>query len=426
MDPDSGLILAQTAEGNAVALGLLKCGKIWLCPVCSAKIRHGRAEEITTAVVTWIRQGGTAYLVTFTARHAAAHRLADLMDAIQGTRADAAKGIKRKPGAYQRLITGGHWAGRPDRGQDGIRDHVGYIGMIRATEVTVGQANGWHPHIHAIVLVGGRTTGTGADRQVIDTFEPSAGALEMWQQHWSTVWTRHLHRVDPAFTPSDAHGVDFKRLETAQDAADLGQYIAKLQEGGKEISPANELVRADLKGGRGGNMTPFQVLGRIGDLIGGVLEEDAAGHGSLDWCLSTWREYEPGVKGRRAIEWTRFLRQLLGLDGGDSEDDDMDLLFEADGASELRAGVHVQTRAWHKVAGRALDLAAIEAVEGTGLDVAAVTAVVTAAGASPDSVRPLTPGEIAQAWEATLTALADRREQAAARRRIERTDPSSH
>ncbi|MFH9894394.1 hypothetical protein ACH4OQ_38465 [Streptomyces luteogriseus] len=425
MDPDSGVILAQTVEGNAVVLGLLKCGKIWLCPVCSAKIRHGRAEEITTAVVSWIRQGGTAYLVTFTARHAASHRLADLMDAIQGTRADAAKGTKRKPGAYQRLITGGTWAGRPDRGQDGIRDHVGYIGMIRATEVTVGQANGWHPHIHAIVFLGGRTVGTGADRQVVETFEPTDGQLAMWQDHWAAVWTRHLHQVDPEFTPSDEHGVDFKRLETAQDAADLGQYIAKLQEGGKEISPANELVRGDLKRGRHGNMTPFEVLGRIGDLMGGVPEEDVPGHGTLEWCLSLWREYERATKGRRAIEWTRFLRLLLGLDGGDSEDDDMDLLFEIDGASELRAGAHVQTRAWHQVANRALDLAATEAVEGTTFDVAAVTAVVTAAGASPGSVRPLTPGEIAETWEATLTALAERREDAAARRRIERSGPAN-
>ncbi|MEU1854182.1 hypothetical protein ABZ499_34230 [Streptomyces sp. NPDC019990] len=51
---------------------------------------------------------------------------------------------------------------------------------------------------------------------------------------------------------------------------------------------------------------------------------------------------------------SRFLRLLLGLDSGDSEDDDMGLLFEIDGASELRAGAHVQTRAWHQVANRAL------------------------------------------------------------------------
>ncbi|MFD5907054.1 replication protein, partial [Streptomyces microflavus] len=70
MDPASGVIVAQTAAGTSVVLGLMRCGRIWLCPVCAAVIRHRRAEEITQAVVTWLQQGGTAYLVTFTARHA--------------------------------------------------------------------------------------------------------------------------------------------------------------------------------------------------------------------------------------------------------------------------------------------------------------------------------------------------------------------
>jgi hypothetical protein len=427
MDSDSGVILAQTAEGNSLVLGLMKCGKIWLCPVCSAKIRHGRAEEITRAVVSWIEQGGRAYLVTFTARHAATDKLTTLMDALQGTRADTERGIKRKPGAYQRLITGGTWAGRrasdghraADR--EGIRDRVGYIGMIRATEVTVGQANGWHPHIHAIVFVGGRTEGERGDKQVMETFEPSPSALTEWQDQWRGVWTSHLAKVDPQFKPSDKHGVDFKPLETVRDAEDLGKYIAKLQDGdkGKNINPANEVARGDLKQGRHGNMTPFQLLGRIGDLMGGVPEDDADGHGSLQWCLALWLEYETATKGRRAIEWTRYLRPLLGLDGGDSEDDDMDLLFEVDGASEIRAGVHVQTRAWHKVTSRGLDLAATEAVEGRTVELDAVVSVVTMAGASSGSVRLLTTGEITEAWETTLTKLAERRENAAARRRVE-------
>jgi hypothetical protein len=420
MDPDSGMILARTAEGAAVTLGLLHCGRVWLCPVCSAKIRHGRSEEITKAVVEWIRRGGTAYLVTFTARHAAAHRLADLMDALQGTRADASKGIKRKPGAYQRLITGGHWAGRPDRGQDGIRDHIGYVGMIRATEVTLGETNGWHPHIHAIVFVGGRTIGQGADRQV-KTFRPTDEQLAMWQDHWSAVWTRHLHKVDTAFTPSDEHGVDFKELKTERDARDLGEYIAKTQDG---KAPALEVARGDLKAATGGNMTPFQMLGRIGDLMGRVPEDDADGHGSLKWCLARWREYETATKGRRAIEWTRGLRQVLEIDGDDSEESDLDLMFEQDGASEFMAGVSVETEAWHQVAGRALDLAVTEAVEGGDLE--QVAPLVVASGARAGAVRILTPGEVREAYEAVLAKLAERREAAAARRQVAKDQDAEH
>ncbi|MFF3420954.1 hypothetical protein ACFYW9_40925 [Streptomyces sp. NPDC002698] len=417
MDPDSGVILARTAEGNALALGLLKCGRIWLCPVCSAKIRNGRAEEVSKAAVAWIEQGGTVLFATFTARHAAAHKLADLMDAIQGTRADAAKGLKRQPGAYQRLITGAVWAGdkrkASEGAQIGIRGRAGFIGMIRATEITLGDGNGWHPHIHALLFVGGRTEGERADKRIVEVFEPSGASLGELEDHFRAVWTRHLAKVDPAFTPSDEHGVVFEAVEKSADA--VAKYLAKLQEG---KDPGAELARADMKTGRAGNMTPFELLGRIGDLLGGVPEDDAAGHGSLDWGLSRWAEYETATKGRRAIEWTRYLRVLLDIDGDDSEDADLDILFQLDAASQLVSGAAVDTRAWHKLTGRALDLAATEAVEADDMD--QVVTLVVAAGAKAGSVRVLSGEEIREAWEGTLAKLAERREAAAARRAIER------
>jgi hypothetical protein len=419
MDPDAGLIMARTADDNAVVLGTLKCGKIWFCPVCSAKIRHGRAQEITTAVVSWLRQGGRAMLVTFTARHAASHQLGDLMDAIQGTRADKDNAIARKPGAYQRLISGAAWAGDKRRriNPEGIRGRIGYLGMIRATEITVGLANGWHPHIHAIVMFGGTTEGERGDQRITGVFEPSASAMAEFEDHFRGVWTRHLAKVDPAFTPSDEHGVDFKPLETEKDASDLGEYIAKLQDGDKAISPANELARADMKDGRFGNMTPFQMLHRIGELLGGLAEDEATGEGSLSWCLVRWREYEVTVAGRRAIEWTRHLRALLGIDGGDSEEDDLDQLFALDGATEFRDGAHLETAAWHRITHEGLDLAATEATEAGCWDT--LEDLVLAAGGKVSEIRILTPGEITEAWERTLANLAERRERAAARRRVE-------
>ncbi|MET9618900.1 hypothetical protein ABZZ48_39810, partial [Kitasatospora indigofera] len=287
--------------------------------------------------------------------------------------------------------------------------------------------------IHAIVLVGGRTEGKGRDKVLKtrpdgtwDTFEPGEAALEEWEDEWRAVWTRALAQADPHFRPSDTceipgckcagkgHGVDFKRLETVADAEAFGEYLAKTQDG---KDPANELTRADMKDAYGENMTPFQMLGRIGDLMGGMSEDQAPGVGSLDWCKGHWWEYEAAVSGRRAIEWTRGLRQLLGIQGGDTEEDDADMLFQLDAASEFRAGVQVKTQAWHDVAAAGLDHAAVESVQGTeGIDLEAVTAVYDAAGAAPGSVRLLTGAEVDQAWETAKAALAERRQVAAARR----------
>ena len=180
-----------------------------------------------------------------------------------------------------------------------------------------------------------------------------------------------------------------------------------------------ELARGDLKGGRKGNMTPFEMLGRIGDLMGGVPEDDAAGHGSLDWLLALWAEYEVAVSGRRAIEWTRYLRPLLGLDGGDTEEDDMDALFELDAAHDFREGVQLTERAWHKLTARALDLAVVEAVEGEALQVDVLGDLVAAAGESRAFVRALSPEDVTELVDGVIRKLTERREAAAERRRRE-------
>jgi hypothetical protein len=460
MDPAAGVIMAQTAQGVSVVLGLMRCARIWFCPVCSAVIRHKRAEEITRAVVEWIKRGGSAYLVTFTVRHDYQDDLGDLMDALQGTRKDEAAGIKRRPGAYQRLITGGTWAGDPrkvgEAAQLGIRGRIGYVGMIRATEVTVGLASKWHPHIHVIVFVGGALASlpetkkavtrkirgkaietVTADKVIGGTFQPDAKDLKAWEKHWRTVWTGHLAKVNPKYRPSETcaregckckgkgHGVDFKRLKTVQDAQELGEYIAKTQDG---KDPANELARGDLKTGRDGNMTPFELLYRIGDLTGGVLpDEDEEDDGPpLGWCIDRWHEYERGVTGRRAIEWTRGLRTLLGITGGDTDDDDKDLLLGADAdAGEFRGGAAVTEEGWEATWRRGLDLAATEAAEGkdANADPEAVARrvreVLDMAKAPAGSVRALTSGEVADAYAAMLASFAQRREEAAARRRRE-------
>jgi hypothetical protein len=335
----------------------------------------------------------------------------------------------RQAGAYQRLITGGTWAGRPDRGESGIRDRIGYLGMMRSTEVTVSVANGWHPHLHLIVLLGARIEGEGEDRAITGVFKPPQAALDEFERHVRNVWAGTLRRIDPEIEPSlkcfepgckcggKGHAVDIQPIHTVRDAKAKGEYVVKTQDG---RNPAYELTRGDNKDGRiEGHMTPFQLLERIGAFLGGVVLDDDGP--DLDWCMARWIEYEPAVTGRRAMEWTRWLRQLLGIEGGDSAEDDADLQFEGEVRADFVAGVQVQAEAWPHVTKRALDLAAQEAVEGAGpLELAKVEAVIVEqAGAEPGSVRLLSAGEVAEAWDGVMAKMAKRREEAAARRAAE-------
>ncbi|MFC9099290.1 hypothetical protein [Streptomyces sp. NPDC057072] len=273
------------------------------------------------------------------------------------------------------------------------------------------------------------------------TFEPSENALTEWQNHWRTVWVGALQGINPKWRPSDdcdrtncpcggkGHAIDFKRLETERDAKDLGEYIAKTQDGKQ---PALELTRADLKTATGENVTPFELLFRIGDLANGVPDDgeegSASGIGTLEWNLAKWHEYERATKGRRAIEWTRYLRQMLGIEGGDTHEDDLDMLFGSDAEDgELRAGVAIAEEGWTAVTRKGLDLAATEAAEGKDGNtdpeaVAGRVREILALADVADTAVVLSAAQVAEAYTNMLDNLARRREEAAARRRREHED----
>jgi hypothetical protein len=44
-------------DDSAYYCGLETCGNVWLCPVCSAKIHHRRADELRAALASWEAAG---------------------------------------------------------------------------------------------------------------------------------------------------------------------------------------------------------------------------------------------------------------------------------------------------------------------------------------------------------------------------------
>jgi hypothetical protein len=239
--------------GVAHYRGLMTCGSIWACPVCAAKIRNARALEIAEAAGNWHRAGNTVLMVTFTMPHEFGMPLADLLPTV--TR------------GFRSVISGRAWLR--------VKDQVPIVGQMRSIEVTHGP-NGWHPHAHSLVFIEGQ-----ADAVQLAAFGIHARAK------WARFVTRAGYRV-----PSDLHGV---KIDVCTSAAEAGLYIAKTQDG---KSPGNELARADLKSGRAGHRTPFEVLGEIADT------GDLAG-------LPLWLEYEQATKGHQAITWSAGLRKLL-------------------------------------------------------------------------------------------------------------------
>src|SRR5437868_10677842 len=55
--------------------GMSTCASSWVCPVCSAKIRYHRADEVSRAVISALDKGYSAIFVTCTIPHSAEDRL---------------------------------------------------------------------------------------------------------------------------------------------------------------------------------------------------------------------------------------------------------------------------------------------------------------------------------------------------------------
>lgn len=388
LDSSEGVTIKQQPGGGAAYhSGTVRCGKIWTEPVCSAKIRAERADEIGRAVAAHIQAGGTAYMVTLTARHHKRHNLKDLLDAITE--------------AWTRLTSGAQWAGDPARGRQGERARMGIIGYIRSTEATVGiHRFGWHPHLHVVLLMGAtqnprpkvprkqdRPDGWVKpkwDPRPIGYFaipDPSwtkrkglakeqlqrIADFERMQARWERVWSAWLEKH--GFRPNGKHGIRWDRIDTVKDAETLGAYLAKTQDG-KHVG--HEIARGDVKTDRvnKGNKTPFQLLTYYRQLrdmspdeMDGLAALGRPVEKELALVRAYWREWEEATRGRRAIEWSRDLRPALGLGADDEEPTDEEIVAAEEHGDEV---AHLSAPTWDRVCRLGMDHRVLEAVEAGG------------------------------------------------------------
>lgn len=262
------VVSIAVAGGVARYDGVQTCGSIWACPVCSARIRAFRQDEISRAVDEHWRRGGGVVFVTLTLRHRMGDPLARLIDAA----AECWRDVQQAP-AY--------------RYRNGTKSNPGPLAhrFIRSIEITDGR-NGWHAHVHAVLLTARPWSSVEADEML--------GVVR-------EVWRRSAH-ARTGRLPTKRRGVVWEVMTSASAASDAGEYLAKCQEGGREWGVAQELARGDMKQARLGALHPFAIARAAG------VDGDAQ-------AFARWREYEAATKGRRAITWSQGLRaDLLGDD----------------------------------------------------------------------------------------------------------------
>jgi hypothetical protein len=264
---------------------------VWSCPCCSAQIRAERAGEVQRAVAWHVDGAGVegAQLLTLTVRH----RYGDELGALR-------EGVAN---AYRRFTRGEPWKR--------FRERVGFVGSVRALEVTHG-GNGWHPHLHVALLV--------RDGAAL------AAELPWLRERWRACVVREL---GPEAEPDAEHGVDLRPCHRAD-------YLAKL---------GLEVTGPGAKGARGENRTPWQIAAdlcampdpddvRSADRIA----EDRAKDAHL-W--TTWSE---AMRGARMLTWSQGLREAAGL-GEEKTDEE---IVEGEGPNDRTVAV-VPSEVWDRV-----------------------------------------------------------------------------
>lgn len=259
----------RVSEGRAGFAGLVSCGSVWVCAVCSSKIMARRALEIGASVAVAPSLGLSVGLQTLTVRHHAHQTLARVWDGV-------GKG-------WSRATSGKGW--KADR------ERFGHVGYIRVQEVTIGP-NGWHPHVHAVHFA--RDLSPSGMEELHDA---------MWRRWAAGARAAGLAAPLP-------HASDIQVVRSADLAGTkLGEYLSKgVADAGKI---GMELTQTQSKVARSVHSTV-----PVWSLLDGAINGEAD-------PLWLWHEWEKASKNRRQIAWSTGLRDLLGLRAAEQTDEEI-------------------------------------------------------------------------------------------------------
>lgn len=299
-----GETLPVYRQANATGARLAEvttCGHGWTCPVCAAKITEQRRLEIMLGLERHCGQGGGVYLVSLTLPHRVDEKLADL--------------VERLDEARKRLKNGKRWKGLFGKGGS-----AGCVGAITSAECTVGW-NGWHPHLHMLVLANRQGLGEGAPNEEGDLSSSAIDSLRL-------EWVRLLLKVG-AIEQSQASDV-YRHGLNVRGGDKAAEYVAKYGEDSWGLSREIASVHAKIgvRGMQGGmrHFTPFQLLEIA----------DARGDYSLQ-ARAMFREFSTVFAKKRMLTWSPGLKTRLGISDLTDEEIAAELDKPAPG-EEFKAG----------------------------------------------------------------------------------------
>lgn len=311
-----GSVDIRKVEDSVSVVGLASCAHWYSCPFCAAKISRVRAGEIRAAVAQAVALRWAVAMLTVTVRHRVTDSLETL---VEGLGSCWRKGVGQDKAFRQ------------------IRTQIGWIGYIRAFEVTYGR-NGWHPHFHFLVFLDPSQAagGTWSHDQLTGETRPTDDAIKALEAVILRAWVARAKR-EGLRVPNE-HGVDLRLL--ANPEGEVADYVTKATAGvmGDETFVrvhciAGEMTSAATKVSRGHGLTQWELLVAAAETV-----EAFVATGEVSRYLELFWELESTLKGKAMIRWSRGLRDLLQVEDVSDEE------IVAEGADPVEATLRGVTK----------------------------------------------------------------------------------
>lgn len=263
-------------HGAASFGGLVTCGSVWTCPVCSVKIQERRRAEIQQGIDWAYAEGFQPVMVTLTFPHGRHDKLGRLLE--------------QQADALRRMRSGKQWVG--------VKEDLGYQGLIRSLEVTLGD-HGWHPHTHELWFISKHTTrfNSPSDEVKAEVQAIRLKVLARWEAACVAAGLLLPAKVD-AFRE---YGIHVKGWCSA------GDYLAK-QDDSRNWGVDREMAKATSKAGnKVKGLHPFSLLTNV------VAGDRRAGRLFLAYALA--------MKGKRQLFWSPGFKARVGV--GEKTDEEL-------------------------------------------------------------------------------------------------------
>ena len=252
---------------NAHYQGLAHCDKPWACPVCSATLSASRAKEVLYALDRW---HGASMMLTYTMHHDRNMKPHEM--------------VKQLRNALRKLYK--------DRWGQKFKKYIGWHKTITALDITYHDRNGWHIHIHQLVLLDPSKT-------IIDVMDDEI-VKRVVEAELKPQWIKMLQ-----YFGADAdyeHG-----LQCSSEEQFRREYIAKFGKVPEEKTwtVAHELTLSTSKRGKHKvverGLHPFEIL------------EKSEGKTGNRWAY-LWSEYIAFTFRRNQLTWAPGLKAEFGID----------------------------------------------------------------------------------------------------------------